>query len=83
MAKLCQINRNKKREKMVVKYAKKHKLLAIGGSDFHGCFAEHNSKLGDVTTPEANLNEFLGYKAKVKRQKRRAEKAAAQATAEE
>ena len=63
----------------MVKYAKKHKLLAIGGSDFHGCFAAHNSKLGDVTTPEANLNEFLGYKAKVKRQKRKAEKAAAQA----
>ena len=66
----------------MVKYAKKHKLLAIGGSDFHGCFAAHNSKLGDVTTPEANLNEFLGYKAKIKRQKRKAEKAA-KAVAEE
>ena len=63
----------------MVKYAKKHKLLAIGGSDFHGCFASHNSKLGEVTTPEANLNEFLSYKAKVKRQKKKAEKAAAQA----
>ena len=60
----------------MVKYAKTHKLLAVGGSDFHGCFAEHNSKLGDVTTPEANVNELLGYKAKIKRQKKKAEKAA-------
>lgn len=60
----------------MLKYAKKHKLLATGGSDFHGCFASHNSKLGDVLVPEANVNELLGYKAKVKRQKKKAEKAA-------
>ena len=60
----------------MLQYAAKHKLLAIGGSDFHGCFAEHNSRLGDVLTPEENYKELMGYKAKVKRQKRKAEKAA-------
>ena len=63
----------------LLKYAKKHKLLAVGGSDFKGYFAPHNSKLGDVVTPEQNVNELLGYKAKIKRQKRKAEKAAAAA----
>ena len=61
----------------LLKYAKKNKLLAVGGSDFKGYFARHNSKVGDVLTPEQNVNELLGYKAKIKRQKRKAEKAAA------
>lgn len=63
----------------LVKFAKKNKILATGGSDFHGCFTSHQSKLGSVTTPEANLNELLNYKAKMKRQKRREEKLASSA----
>ena len=57
-------------------FAKKNKLLCLGGSDFHGEYSERHGRLGSVTVPEANVNELLGYKAKIKRAKRRAEKAA-------
>lgn len=60
----------------LVKYAKKHKLLTTGGSDFHGCFTSHKAKLGSVITPEENLNELLGWKSKMKRLKKREEKLA-------
>ena len=63
-------------------FAKKNKLLALGGSDFHGEFSERHGKLGDIIVPETNVNDLLGYKAKVKRAKKRAEKAAAMEKAE-
>ena len=48
-------------------FAKKHKLLTTGGSDFHGMYSRHAAQLGSYRTPKAQLSELLGYKAKKKR----------------
>ena len=66
-------------------YAKKNKLLMTGGSDFHGMYNREALSLGDFSTPKTQLTELLGYKAKVKRQAKKAaasEFAAVQADAE-
>ncbi len=48
-------------------YCKKNGLLATGGSGFHGSYNNGVFSLGSVTTPEVQLKELLGYKAKQKR----------------
>lgn len=55
------------------KFAKKNKLLAVGGSDFHGRNNKCCVTLGKYSVPESNLNEFTNYKAKVRRQKAKEE----------
>ncbi len=65
-----------KETESILAYAKKHKLLVTGGSDFHGYNSAHHARLGEIEVPEAKVNELLGYKAKIKRAKRKAEKAA-------
>lgn len=52
-------------------YAKSNKILAIGGSDFHGRYNKDCVTLASYTTPEHNFNDFVNYKSKVKRQKAR------------
>lgn len=61
----------------LVKFAKKHKLLVTGGSDFHGCNTSHGSKLGECDITEAEVNQLLTFKARRKRAQRREEKLAA------
>ncbi len=56
-------------------FAKKNKILATGGSSFHGLYNRGALTLGSFTTPKTQLQELLGYKAK---QKRLQKKAAAQ-----
>ena len=57
-------------------YCKKHKLLATGGSDFHGIYGRHTVTIGSYCTPQENLDKLLNYKARKKRAARKAEKAA-------
>ena len=56
-----------------LKYTKKSKLLATGGTDFHGLYNKSPLTVGEFRTPKKNLDELLGYKAKQKRLQRRAE----------
>ncbi len=58
--------------------AKKKKLLAIGGSDFHGRFNKNCVSLGTYTTPDKQLSELTGYKAKLRRKQKQASAAAAE-----
>lgn len=59
------------------KFAAKNKLLATGGSDFHGLYNEYNVSLGDYTTPDDDLRNLISYKSKQKRlQKKLAQQAA-------
>ena len=66
-------------------YAKKHKLLMVGGSDFRGMYTPTSLTLGSCVTPKTQLAELLGYKAKLRRLAKReaaaAEKEAAEAAA--
>lgn len=47
-------------------FAKKHKILATGGTDFHGMYASKNQPIGTCTTPPACLKELLSYKKRKK-----------------
>ena len=60
-------------------YAKKNKLLMVGGSDFRGMYTPTPISLGAYLTPKTQLGELLGYKAKLRRQ---AKKEAAQQEAQ-
>ncbi len=48
-------------------YAKKNKLLMIGGSDFRGMYTPQPLTIGAYSTPKTQLTELLGYKARVRR----------------
>ncbi len=52
-------------------FAKKNGLLAVGGSDFKGKHNKHCVSIGSYTTPDANLSEFMNYKAKLRRQQKK------------
>lgn len=58
------------------KYCKKNKLLMTGGSDFHGIYGRKTVTLGTCVTPDEHLDKLMGYKAKIKRARRKAEKEA-------
>ncbi len=58
-------------EKRLIEIAKKYKLLMTGGSDFRGMYNPGEWSLGDYSTPVQNLNEFLNYKTKMKRQQKK------------
>ena len=48
-------------------FAKKNKLLMVGGSDFRGMYTPTPLTLGSYVTPKTQLAELLGYKSKLKR----------------
>ena len=48
-------------------FAKRNKLLMVGGSDFRGMYTPTPISLGAYVTPKTQLNELLGYKAKQRR----------------
>lgn len=58
------------------KYCKKNKLLMTGGSDFHGIYGRKTVTLGTCVTPDEHLDKLMGYKAKMKRARRKAEREA-------
>ena len=60
-------------------FAKKDKLLALGGSDFHGRFNTHRVTLGSYSTPDKQLSELMSYKARLRRKQKQAAAAAAAA----
>ncbi len=49
------------------KFVSKNKLLATGGSDFHGLYNTYKVSLGDYSTPDDCLHALLSYKSKQKR----------------
>lgn len=55
----------------LIAYAKKHKLLTTGGSDFHGMYNNGVVSIGDYSTPKQQLTELLNYKTKIKRQQKK------------
>lgn len=62
---------SKEQESELVTYAKKHKLLMTGGSDFHGMYNKSVYSIGDYLTPKQQLSELLNYKTKIKRQQKK------------
>lgn len=61
----------------LMKLAKENKLLVTGGTDFRGMYNEKPIQIGDCSPTEKQLDEFLNYKARKKRQQKRAENKAA------
>ena len=51
---------------------KAKKLLMTGGSDFHGMYNKRPLTIGDYGTPKTQLSELLGYKARLRRQAKKA-----------
>lgn len=49
------------------KLASSLKLLATGGSDFHGLYNTYPVSLGDIVTPDDDLKALTSFKAKQKR----------------
>ena len=56
-------------------FAKKNKLLAVGGSNFRGRFNKKCVTIGSYQTPDKQLSELNGYKSKLKRKQKAAENA--------
>ena len=70
---------NEEQQAYLKKFASKNKLLATGGSDFHGLYNTYKVSLGDYSTPDDCLHALLTYKSKQKRlQKKLAQQAAAE-----
>lgn len=59
-------------------FAKKKKLLATGGSDFHGLYNKTSITIGSYMTPKTQLSELIGFKAKQKRLQKKAMSAEAE-----
>lgn len=57
----------------LLSYTKKNKLLATGGSSFHGLYNKDTLTVGSYCTPKTQLQELLGYKAKIKRLQKKLE----------
>ncbi len=65
----------------LLKYAKKHKLLTTGGSNFKGLYNRQVLSVGDCDLPDECVQELISYKARKKKQERKAAKEAAEAEA--
>lgn len=63
-------------QERLIAIAKTAGLLMTGGSDFHGLYNHNRILLGDYLTPKKNFDELMNYKARKKRQQRKAEAAA-------
>lgn len=72
----CPDNTPEQSEKYA-KLAKQKKLLALGGSNFHGMYNKEKISIGDYCTPDKQLDELISYKAKQKRLRKKAEQEAA------
>lgn len=63
---------NEEQTEYLAAYAKKKKILATGGSCFHGRFNTNCVSLGSYSTPDKQLAELLSYKAKLRRKQKQA-----------
>ena len=43
-------------------FAREHRLLMTGGSDFHGLYSDNPVRLGDRTTPEDDFRALMAFK---------------------
>ncbi|MBE6784541.1 MAG: PHP domain-containing protein [Ruminococcaceae bacterium] len=68
----CPENTKEQSEKFA-KLAKQKKLLAIGGSNFHGMYNKETISIGNFATPDKQLDELMSYKARQKRLRKKAE----------
>ena len=62
----------------LLQYAKKHKLLTTGGTNFKGLYNKEVITVGDCDIPEECVKELLTYKSRKKKAARRKEALAAQ-----
>ena len=53
----------------LLKIAKKHGLLTVGGTEFKGMYSKNPLCVGDIGAPEASIKALLGYKTKMKKKK--------------
>lgn len=74
----CPFN-DEERTEALLKIAKKSKILATGGSDFHGMYGKVTLSVGQYSTPQKNMDELFAYKARRKRLQKKNELAAAAA----
>ena len=63
-------------KEILKKFALKNKILATGGSEFHGLYNKYPVSVGDCEMPDENLTKLINYKARQKRLKKKAEAAA-------
>lgn len=61
------------------KLAAKNKLLMTGGTDFCGLYNRYPVSVGDIDVPDDAVTKLLGYKAKIRRMQKKAQKAAEEA----
>lgn len=71
---------DEEQQAMLKKLATKNKLVMTGGSDFRGRYNYEAVSIGDYGMPEDALAKLTSYKAKLKRQQKKAQKAAAENT---
>lgn len=64
-------------KKMLAAYAKKHKLIMTGGSNFKGLYNKEVLSVGDCDLPDDCVQDLLSFKARKRKQQRKAEQAAA------
>lgn len=65
-------------KKALIKYAKKHKLLTTGGSDFKGLYNKEVVSIGDCDLPDDCVQELISYKSRKRKAAKRKEALAAQ-----
>lgn len=68
-------------QQQLISFAKKHKLLMTGGSDFHGAYNSRAVKVGDYGPADEYVEELISYKAKMRRKQKKLEKEMAEAQA--
>lgn len=71
------------RQAELKKLAVKHKLLMTGGTDFHGLYNAYPISVGSIEVPDEAVSKLLGYKSKLKRMQKRAQKSAEEAEEKE
>jgi predicted metal-dependent phosphoesterase TrpH len=69
---------DEEQQAMLKKLATKNKLVMTGGTDFRGRYNTEPISIGDIGTPDDALAKLISYKAKMKRQQKKAAKAAAE-----
>lgn len=64
-------------KKKLAAYAKKHKIITTGGSNFKGLYNKEILSVGDCDMPDECVQELAAYKARKRKQQRKLEQAAA------
>lgn len=72
-------NNTPEQQEQLIAIAQEKKLLKTGGSGFHGMYGSTVTHLGSNFTGDDDLNLLLGYQAKQRRAKKKAEAKAAEA----